>query len=213
MATKNGNTAVAEKEETLGKAIELAPLVTRTHLISIVGLTPLILNRWSEKAKLQMSGKQQGKAQTKKPPKDPEADYQAARYLLPDGRDGMPSGAFKAAIVNACSHFDGVTKVLTKQAVRVEGVGPDLLVPIVGEISMREDMVRNATGVADIRYRPQFWPWSTTLVITYVASALSESALISLLDAAGFGGVGEWRPSAPKSASGSFGMFKVARND
>ena len=31
----------------------------------------------------------------------------------------------------------------------------------------------------------------------------------ALVDAAGIGGVGEWRPTSPKSATGSYGTFRV----
>jgi hypothetical protein len=92
-----------------------------------------------------------------------------------------------------------------KIAIRVLGE----FVPIIGEPRMREDMVRLETGVADIRYRPGFPEWSAVLPITFNASLLSVKSLIHLVDGAGQGGVGEWRPSAPKSASGSYGTFRV----
>lgn len=213
MVTKNGSTVAEQAEEAPpAKAIELTPLRTAVAVITIEGVTPLIVNRWSEKAREMMNAAQQGRARVKKPPKDPEADFQASRYLLPDGRDAFPARAFKAAMVNACSQFDGITKVLTKQAIFIGGIGPDMLIPIEGEVSMREDQVRNATGVADVRFRAQISNWVATLNITYVSSALSQSTIVSLLDAAGFGGVGDWRPSAPKSASGTYGMFKVRRD-
>ena len=42
---------------------------------------------------------------------------------------------------------------------------------------------------------------------------IDEASVIALVDAAGMGGVGEWRPSAPKSATGSYGQFRVASGE
>lgn len=190
--------------------IQLQPLKLETVEIPIVGESELIVHAWSEKAKRAMLEKQMNPGtRAKKDPKDPVADYEASFYRLPDGRFGYPSGGFKAAIVGACRLFDGLPMTQAKIAIRVLGEGPLLLVPIEGEPYMREDMVRLETGVADIRYRPGFPEWRTTLPITFNASLLTLSSLVHLVNGAGQGGVGEWRPSAPKSASGSFGTFRV----
>ena len=177
--------------------------------VPITGQTPLIPHRWSEKARRIMLDKQQGKAVANKAPKDPEQEAHDATYWLEDGRPGMPATAFKAAIADAARHFDGLAIVTVKQAVFVKGHGPDQLVPIAGDVSMREDMPRNSNGVADLRYRNQIFPWSAELEIEFVASALTAEALLALVDAAGLGGVGDWRPSAPKSKSGTYGRWCV----
>lgn len=194
------------------ETVEIKPLQIETVFVKIEGDTELIMHRWSEKAKRAMLDKQMGKARVKKEAKDPEADYQSSMYRLDDGRPGMQAGAFKAAIVGACRMFKGLPMTQAKIAIRVNGeVNKDgeILTPIVGEPHMREDMVRLETGVADIRYRAGFWPWSATLSITYNANLLSLEQLYNLINAAGFGGVGEWRASAPKSSSGNFGSFHV----
>lgn len=192
-----------------------APLVLNrlertTVTVPIVGETPLIPHKWSEKAKRMMLDKQQGKAAKKKPPKSPEQEAYDATYWYGPDVPGMPATGFKAAIADAARHFDGLAMVTVKQCVFVLGDGPDQLVPIEGEIAMREDLPRNATGVADLRYRNQVFPWRADLEIMFVASTLSIDALIALVDAAGFGGVGDWRPSSPKSKSGTYGRFRVA---
>src|SRR5262245_11106226 len=186
--------------------IELRPLDIQRVDVPIIGESELIVHAWSEKAKRQMLDKQMNPgSRAKKEPKDPNADFEACFYRLPDGGYGFPAAAFKAAIVGACRLFDGLPMTQAKIAIRVLGE----LVPIVGEPYMREDMVRLETGVADIRYRPGFPTWSAVLPISFNASLLSVKSLIHLVDGAGQGGVGEWRPSAPKSASGSYGTFKV----
>lgn len=191
-------------------AITLTRLKVNTAIVPIQGKTPLIPHKWSEKAKRLMLDKQQGKAVAKKAPKSPEQEAHAATYWMPDGKTpGMPATAFKSAIADAARHFDGVAIVTVKQSIFVTGEGVDQLVPIIGDITMREDMPRNATGVADLRYRNQIYPWSAELEIEYLASALTVDAILALVDAAGNGGVGDWRPSAPKSKSGTFGRWQV----
>lgn len=194
---------------TTDQAITLTRLQRNRAHIMIEGQSPLIPHKWSEKAKVMMLAKQQGKPVANKAPKNPGQDAFDATYWIAEGVPGMPSTAFKSAISDAARHFDGVAIVTVKQSIFVVGEGPDQLVTIEGDISMREDMPRNATGVADIRYRNQIWPWKAELEIEYVASALTPDALVALVDAAGLGGVGDWRPSAPKSKSGTFGRWEV----
>lgn len=177
--------------------------------VEIEGVTPLITHAWSAKSKKMMLDAQQQATTTKKAPKNPEQDFQDSRYRLPNGRDGLPATAFKSAIVTAARHFEKITLVALKSAVFVTGEGPEQLVPIVGDAVMREDTVRIASGTADLRYRPVYWPWSATLVIEYVPTVLTATSVVALVDAGGLSGVGEWRPSAPKSFTGSFGRFRV----
>jgi hypothetical protein len=107
--------------------------------------------------------------------------------------------------------FEGVTQVGLKQTILVEGEGNEQLVPIeFGEITMREDTPRNASGVADLRYRAQYWPWSAVLKVRTIAGQIDEASLVALVDAAGVGGVGEWRPTSPKSATGTYGTFEIS---
>jgi hypothetical protein len=91
----------------------------------------------------------------------------------------------------------------------VEGEGPEQLVPIEGEQILREDTVRLASGVSDLRYRYMFWPWSVSLTVSYHASVMSRNSLIALVEAGGSAGIGDWRPSAPKSNTGTFGRFAI----
>ena len=196
-ATKNGATPTM--------MIELPKLNLQTLKLRIEGRTPLISHRWSEKAKKEILDKQMKKAKQAKSAKDPEKEYKDSLYVHPDGGFGFPAHAFKLAAVTAVSQISGLTKVFTKGTFQVS---PDQeLVPIEGELLMREDMVRIGMGVADIRYRGAFANWATTLDIIYNAQAISAEQIANLLNTAGFAvGVGEWRPEK----NGSKGMFRVA---
>lgn len=205
-ATTNGTAAPT----TVGTLRRLNRFI---YEVPIAGTAPLVTNRWSEKAKQMMLDKQQSSARAKKDAKDPEALFQAAHYRLPDGRCGMPATAFKAAIVHAARLFDGITQVSLKQTVRVLGEldeRGEQIVPITYEqVIMREDTPRNASGVADLRYRPQFNGWGAILRVQIIEGQYDEASLLALVDAAGIGGVGEMRPTAPKSATGQYGTFEV----
>lgn len=183
--------------------------------VNIAGITELITHQWSVKAKTAMLEAQQSRTRAKKAPKDPKADFEESMYRFHDGRHGFPASGFKAAIVGGCRQFDGLPMTQAKVALYVRGEGPDQLVEIVRPESggewprQREDMVRLESGVADLRYRAGYFPWSARLRIEFNPTILTAESVIALVDAAGRGGVGEWRPSAPKSSSGSFGMFEV----
>lgn len=192
--------------------IDLPPTRRGLLTIPILGVSPVIPHKWSEKAVRQMRIKQSEEAATKPKhdPKDPEAEAEASLYRLGDGRPGLPAAAFKGAIVGAARLFAGITMIQLKVAVTVLGEGQDQLVPIEGDMTLREDLPRNANGNPDLRYRYAFMPWSTTLRVEFNEQLISPRAVYTLLDAAGDGGVGDWRPSAPKSNTGMYGRFQVA---
>jgi len=176
----------------------------------IIGTTPLIVHRFSEKAKRKMLDDMQGKRSPKQP-KDPEADYEGAFYRLKgDSGYGLPAVAFKQSMVGATRLFGkDVSMVLVRQTIFVHGeVGEDgqPLVTVEGEPHMREDVVTVGRGGTDLRYRPEFPEWRADVTITFVKSAFTRGSVLTLLDAAGLGvGVGEWRPEK----NGDFGQFKI----
>ena len=181
--------------------VKLAGLAVDHITLRLVGLSPLIVHKWSEKAKKQMLDKQMKVASQGKAAKDPEQDYRESLYIRDDGSYGFPAVAFKAAAVRAGTYCD-MKMVFLRGAFHVEGD----LVRIEGEPEPREDMVRVGMGTADIRYRPQFPKWATELDITYNSRALTVGQLVNLFEIAGFAvGVGEWRPEK----DGQFGRFRV----
>lgn len=192
-------------------AIEIKSMV-----VEVEGDSPLIVHKWSEKAKKEMLDKQMKKASTGKEAKDPWLDYCNSLYWL-DGepkdypkqedidnaRFGFPACAFKACAVDA-GYQQGILakKTTARGAFHIA----DDLVEIEGTPTMREDMVKIGNGVADIRYRGEFKTWKAKLHIRYNPNAMSAEQIINLLNMGGFSnGVGEWRPSK----DGSFGTFHV----
>jgi hypothetical protein len=202
---------VAAPQEAVQEAAEIVidRIQAETLRVPIIGTSPLIIHRFSEKAKRKMLDEMMGRKSPKEP-KDPDAEYEAAFYRLADGSPGIPVQSFKQALVSA-SRFYGrsVSMVALRQFVFFSGeIGDDgrALARIDGEPEKREDVVRVGRGGTDLRYRPQFREWSTKLDVTYVTSALTRNSLLSLIDAGGMGvGVGEWRPER----DGDFGCFRI----
>lgn len=228
MATKKENT------ENKAMKIELPGIDIGMLTVNIIGDSPLIVHKWSEKAKKEMLGKQMKKASAGKEAKNPVRDFVEALYWLDEsdnqidvpseldgvdsdtpqeevmgvlerGRFGFPVCAFKAAAIDA-GYQQGVIakKTTARGAFHILGE----FAVIEGIPDMREDMVQigGMSRVADIRYRPEFKQWRTTLIIKYNKKAISGEQIINLLNYGGFSnGVGEWRPSR----DGSFGTFHV----
>jgi hypothetical protein len=208
----NGATTAATQDDTADTPvaqIAISEIAVERLEVPIIGTSPLVVHRFSEKAKRIMLDAMQGRKSPKEN-KDPQAEYEAAFYRFHDGGYGFPVVGFKAATVDA-SRFYGkdVTKVGLRQFVFLRGeVGVDgqQLARITGEPRIREDVVRVGRGGADLRYRPEFPEWSTTLTVLYVTSALTRDSVLSLIDAAGMGvGVGEWRPEK----NGDFGTYQI----
>lgn len=201
--------AVVRKAQDSG-TIELTRLADVSMPVLIEGKTPLIPHRWSEKAKRMMPGHpERSLAKVEKGVRQREEEAEACLYRLEDGRTGMPATAFKAAMVAACRFFEKPSMTEGKLLFYVEGEGAEQLVPVEGPLTLREDTPRNATGVADLRYRYAIFPWKAVVKVRFVPTRISPSSVVNLLDAAGRVGIGDWRPSSPKSASGTFGQWGV----
>lgn len=203
------------------KEVSIPAINIKTATIKIVGDSPLIMHKWSEKAKKEILDKQMKKAKTKgHDAKDPVADFINSMYWLegePEekteegfakaiqngARFGFPSVAFKASAVSA-GYRCGVTKdkVSMNAAFHIDGE----FVEIHGTPEMREDMVKIAMGTADIRYRGEFKNWYAVFPVKYNSSSISLEQLVNLFNLGGFAcGVGEWRAEK----GGTFGMFHV----
>lgn len=182
--------------------VQIPPIQIERFEIRVVGDSPLIMHKWSEKAKKQILDKQMKVATTGRDAKDPQRDFEESIYRDQDGDYAFPSIAFKSAIVSACRFSDGLKMTVLRGAVHIENE----FVKILGGPVPREDMVRVGMGSADIRYRAEFSPWSAMLRVAVNTQILSFAQVLNLINLAGFGvGVGEWRPER----NGSFGRFHV----
>ncbi len=210
MATKK---AAASKVK-----IEITPPNFMILPVRIEGTAPLMLHKFSEKMRRQIEEKQTSKDSTrqKRAPKDYAAEFNAARYRArPGGWDGLPAGAFRAAMIAACRRVDGLPMTVAKGAFFIIAHGRDEtdgtpLIKIEGKPVHDTRPVRLESGVADMRNRPRYDSWACDLQIQFDADLLSANDVANLLARAGSTvGVGELRPQGPNSYGGDFGTWRV----
>lgn len=182
--------------------------------VPIVGTTPLIMHRFSEKAKRKMLDEMQGR-KTPKEPKDPEQEYRDAMYLMDDGDYCYPALAFKDATVGAARDYGRNVKMTELKQwlwfIGERGGNDDRqMIRIYGEPRMREDYVRVGRGGTDLRYRPEFLDWRAELVIRYNPALLTSDSVLALIETGGQGlGVGDWRPEK----GGDSGTYQIDQSE
>lgn len=181
----------------------------REVTIPIKSTSPLIVHKWSEKAKREIADKQAGKAKNKKHAiRIPEEDFEQAKHKSPQGWDGFPAAGFKAAMTRGAKMIGMVMKD-TQTAFFVKADCEETqLIHIEGACRMRTDMVRVGMGSADIRYRPEYPEWTADLTIEFNEGVVSLDQIYQLVKAAGYGcGIGEMRPEKTKF---NYGRFELA---
>lgn len=178
--------------------------------VKIKGLSPLIAHNFDTGTIGKIEDKQQGKAKTEKHKvRVPENDFEGAKHKSPLGFEGFPASGFKKAMIRGAKMIGLVMKdVQTSMFVKAD-CEETQLVKVDGKCRMRTDMVRLSSGVADVRYRPEYLDWKAVLNIEYNAGILSPEKIIQMVRAAGYGvGVGDWRPDK----GGTYGRFEVDLN-
>lgn len=192
------------------KTINVALMDIQAITVTIEGETPLIVNRFSEKSKEEILGKQTKKAKTGKEARNPEKEYLSSLYSIDHKRTGFPAYGIKAAIVRAAKSLGMVMVDVRTNVHIVAPKGNAGLIEIHGPHQMREDVVRIGNGISSLAFRAEYPEWVCTFEVKYNASMFSADQIATLIQAAGFScGLGEWRPNAPKSNSGTFGMFNL----
>lgn len=194
----------AARGKTEKKTLELPEIEINELPLRIVGLSPLIVHAWSKKSLQMMRDKQQKAATAQKAAKNPEEDFEGAKYKHPKtGVDCVRAHFFKNAIVSACRYVDDLKMTVIRGALFVEG---DYLPLKFDECVMREDTVRVGQGTADLRYRPEYRDWSCDVIVSYNARVVSAEQVVNLIRLAGFSvGLCEWRPER----DGIYGRFDV----
>jgi len=189
--------------------VEIKDFSIQHVCIPIVGISPLIVHRFSEKALKMIQDKQAGKAKNKKHDvRDPESDYQGAKHVSVMGWEGFPAAGFKAAMIRGAKMIGMVMKDTQTSFFVMADCEETQLVRIYGDSRMRTDQVRVGMGAADIRYRPEYPSWTAELNIEFNAGVVSIDQVYQLVKAAGYGcGIGEMRPEKGKF---NYGRFKLA---
>ena len=186
------------------------PVIGRSVLkVRLVGVTPLVVNQFSQRKIDLILANQQKKPKQAKEIRDPERDYEESMYRFPDGRHALRAIAFKQAIVQATRYVDKLPSTKVKGAAFIL-TEEDGLVEIRGTPHLRRDMVRLADPghTADIRFRAEYPEWEATIEIEYDPRILAVGQLLNLIQHAGLKvGVGEMRPG---KTGFDFGRFRIA---
>lgn len=186
--------------------------------ITIVGVAPYVQHKFSQKARQQIEAKQRAGSQAnknrKREARDFEAGYEQAKHVSREGWIGIPAPAFRNAMISSC-RIVGFKMTLAKLSIFIEADGFDKddgtpLVKIVGEPRIHEALVRNETGVVDIRWRPMWEEWSAKVRVRWDASQFSAQDIVNLFARAGLQvGIGEGRPDSPNSNGLGWGLWEV----
>ena len=208
-----------KKQET----VEIPAIDIVETKINIVGTSPLVIHKFSEKAKRMILEKQQKAAKSAgKDARNIWEDVIGACYWLTDppkeytqtafekavnagAKFGFPTVGIKASIVSAAYRAGwSKNKVsmfgmfhIDGEFIEIEGVKPEL----------HEDVVTLQTGVTDLRFRPIFpTGWRSTLNIKYVPQLISIQQLVNAINFGGFSvGLGEHRIEK----GGTWGAYRV----
>jgi hypothetical protein len=199
--------------------VAITPPDFRHLAIQIRGIAPLVINRFSAKAMEMMKQTQEAgstaRSRKTRESKDFDQLFESAKHVSDDGWEGIHAAAFRNAAISACracgfkmTHAklafsvmqDGFDRVDGAPLVRLtEGVAEQWIAP-----------TRNATGVIDLRSRPMYRQWATTLRIRYDAGMLTDADVVNLISRVGMQvGVGEGRPDSKNSAGLGFGLFEI----
>jgi hypothetical protein len=197
-------------EKSAAKQVRAEIALPRMNLqaidITVIGDSPYISHKWSDRIKQKMLAKMLGQADVGREPKDPEREFEESIYRMADGTPAIPVMAFKRAITSAGRFVQNLKMTEIRGAVHLVSHGE--LLPIQGAApEMREDVVRVNNSAPDIRYRAQFKDWRVKLTVKFNANAISAEEVVNLFRVAGFAvGVGDWRPEC----NGPFGTFRLA---
>jgi hypothetical protein len=198
------------KPDASGIVIRIPAPRMRVMQVDVVGTAPLMVHCFSSDQRLVMRVKHEQGSQAKKgktrEPRDFNANFEGARHRFADGGDGFAASAIRNAAISACRLVNFKMTIAKLSIFAVED-GEDVidatpLIRIIGPApEVSELMVRNATGVADIRVRPMWRRWGATLKIRFDLDQFSNDDVMNLLHRIGQQvGVCEGRPDSKDSA-------------
>lgn len=193
---------------------EVLKVATSSINVSILGTSPLVLNRMSEKAKhelLMPKGRKNAAEKATSLKHLPIEEYRASAYTLKDGPTllAVLATAFKGALRSAALDMPGAKKAQIGRLTYIEGE----MVGIYGVPKLFMAIVRSAdmNKTPDVRTRAIVPQWACQLRVTFVEPLIRSNAVLNLLAAAGITiGVGDGRP---EKGAMSYGQFKIVSPD
>lgn len=212
MAAKKNTTAAQEPSE----ISDVLKVTTGTLDCYVVGTSPLVLNRMSEKAKHELllpRGRMNQAQKATSLKHSPLDEYRASAYTLKNPSNqtflAVMATAFKKAICNAALDMPGTRKAQVGRLTWVQGD----MVGVYGLPKLFMAIVRSAdmNRTPDVRTRAIVPAWACHFSVQFVKPLISVQAVANLLAAAGITiGVGDGRQ---EKGTMSYGQFRLASQD
>jgi len=205
------------------KGVTLTIPAPKMEMVAVVirGTAPYVQHRFGPKGLEQMIREQEAGSTKKKgknrEPKDFDALYKDAMHVSTAGWHGMPASSFRNALVSACKTVGfHMTKAKIALFVEADGYGTDgapLIRITKGTPHPFDAIVRNATGVVDVRRRPMFDPgWEAVVRVTYDRDMFTPEDVYNLLMRVGLQvGIGEGRHDSKSSTGMGWGTFEIVK--
>ena len=199
-------------------ATEISVLEIGTQKVDycIIGQTPIILNRMTEKVKNELllpKGRKTSAEKASSLKHDPVMEFRDSPHRLHDSKEptllAHLATAFKKAIANTATDIPGAKKSQMGRLMWVEGEK----IPLYGIPKLHMSVTRSAdiSKTPDVRTRCIITEWAARITVTFTVPLLKEPVVSNLLAAAGqIQGVGDWRP---EKGSGNFGQFRLVSPD
>ena len=214
------NDSMQKFKKIIEKVVQIkAPNLQVVELLA-TGNAPLVMNKFSQKAreemkKTQMAGQKAKKGKIREP-KNFQACYEQSMHISREGWYGIPAGAFRAAMVSAC-RLVGFKMTIAKLCIFIIADGFDreegtpLVKIIKGEPHYAEHPVRLADGTPDIRARAMWNEgWQAKIRVRFDADQFSQEDIANLLMRVGLQvGLLEGRPDSRKSCGVGWGTFEI----
>jgi hypothetical protein len=207
---------MATSKATETSEVVIQSVESKTIGVCILGNSPLILNRMSQKVwheLLAPKGKRSASEKATTLKHQPIDEFRASPYIMMDPATPtllaiLPT-SFKRAMGTAALDVPGARKAQIGRLVYVQGEQVGLYgVP---RVFMAITRSADIGKTPDVRTRAILPEWACELSITFTTSVLRESSIVNLLAAAGLqSGVGDWRQ---EKGSGSYGAFKIVNKD
>lgn len=202
---KSGDSEIYVKEVTQGVAD-----------FYIVGDSPIICNRMSEKAKhelLMPKGRKNAAEKASSLKHSPYDEYRESPYTSQDPRAEtrlqLLATMFKCAMRTAALDMPGATKAQIGRLLYVEQERVSLFgVP---RLIMSVTRCKDINRTPDVRTRMIVPHWACKITVRYVTPIIRPQSVANLLAAGGFtSGIGDWRV---EKGSGAFGRYRLCQPD
>lgn len=234
--SSNGSSKAREQDD----VVKIQPLNLLKMKFKLEGLSPLVVHNFGPKSRREMLEKQMKSdgSKNKKPPRCPEQDFLDSFYVvkgtLPKGKVnektnvttydpkavakflksatfGIPSVAFKNAMISACRNTDYTMTDMKQSIAYVSGpTDPNFaIIQSKGAPVMDSRICRlaGASKAPQERFRPMWFEWTTEICIEFDNNMLQANEVANLLSIAGcYVGVCEGRP---ERSSLGWGRWKV----